>query len=144
MFRRLAADMRVPCVIVACRAEPATLTARLSERARARNDASDATLSILDAQLRSNHALEPSEERCAILVDTTGTDAAAFSVAMTAVAVVRSPISAGLAWVRSSIVTVVWSTHDFPRVLDRAGFKRSVNRRRRMNDHAHMSRCSRH
>jgi uncharacterized protein len=75
MFRRLAADMRVPCVIVACRAEPATLTARLSERARARNDASDATLSILDAQLRSNHALEPSEERCAILVDTTGTDA---------------------------------------------------------------------
>jgi predicted kinase len=52
LFHALARRLDARFAIVACRADAATLAARVTNRARTRRDASDATRSVLDAQLR--------------------------------------------------------------------------------------------
>jgi predicted kinase len=55
---------------VSCEADPITLAQRVDDRARQRKDVSDATLSVLDTQLREIQPFEPSEQPCTIHVDT--------------------------------------------------------------------------
>jgi aminoglycoside phosphotransferase family enzyme/predicted kinase len=69
-FRALATRLKVPWVIVSCEADPIRLSQRVDERARQHKDASDATLAVLDAQLRAIEPFEADEERCVIHIDT--------------------------------------------------------------------------
>jgi aminoglycoside phosphotransferase family enzyme/predicted kinase len=75
LFRHLAVRLRAACVIVACQGDPATLAARLMERSRARKDASDADLAVLDAQLRTIQPFSASEQKHVITIDTNDTNA---------------------------------------------------------------------
>lgn len=75
LFRSLAARLKVTCMIVSCEADPISLAQRVDDRAKERNDASDATLSVLDAQLREFQPFEPVEEHCVIHVETGDPDA---------------------------------------------------------------------
>ena len=75
LFRSLAARLNARCMIVSCEADPITLAQRVDDRAKERNDASDATLSVLDAQLREFQPFEPAEEPCVIHVETGDPDA---------------------------------------------------------------------
>jgi aminoglycoside phosphotransferase family enzyme/predicted kinase len=70
LFRTLAERLRTPFAIVSCEADPITLSQRVDDRARERKDASDATLSVLDTQLREMQPFEAAEEPCVIHVDT--------------------------------------------------------------------------
>jgi predicted kinase len=70
LFRTLAQRLKVPYAIVSCEADPITLAQRVDERAREHKDASDATLSVLDTQLREIEPFEAAEERCVIHADT--------------------------------------------------------------------------
>jgi aminoglycoside phosphotransferase family enzyme/predicted kinase len=70
MLRALAEQSGARCIIVSCRADRATLATRVTQRAAARGDASDATLSILDAQLRDIQPFTASELPCVIPIDT--------------------------------------------------------------------------
>jgi uncharacterized protein len=74
-FRNLAARLEVPCAIVSCEADPITLAQRVDDRSKERKDASDATLSVLDEQLRQIQPFEPAEQPCVIHVDTGDADA---------------------------------------------------------------------
>jgi aminoglycoside phosphotransferase family enzyme/predicted kinase len=70
--------------ILECTAPPAVLRERVAAR---RADPSEATLEVLEQQLRSGPALTAAERRCAVQVDTTGsTDAAALATALRAAA----------------------------------------------------------
>jgi hypothetical protein len=75
LFHTLAARLKVPCAIVSCEADPITLAQRVDRRSQERKDASDATLSVLDAQLREFQPFEPTEQRCVIRVETGEPDA---------------------------------------------------------------------
>jgi aminoglycoside phosphotransferase family enzyme/predicted kinase len=70
LFHTLAQRLRVPVAIVACQADPQTLAIRLEERAKARKDASDANLSVLDTQLREITAFTSGERQCVVAIDT--------------------------------------------------------------------------
>ena len=70
LFRALAVRLKVPCTIVSCEADPITLAQRVDARSQEHQDASDATLAVLDTQLREFQPFEPDEERCVIHVDT--------------------------------------------------------------------------
>jgi predicted kinase len=70
LFRALATRLNVPWAIVSCEADPITLSQRVADRVREHKDASDATLSVLDAQLREMQPFEAEEERCVIHVAT--------------------------------------------------------------------------
>jgi aminoglycoside phosphotransferase family enzyme/predicted kinase len=70
LLRTLAARLKVSCAIVSCESDPITLSQRVDERARERKDVSDATLAVLDAQLRGIQPFEPAEESCVIHIDT--------------------------------------------------------------------------
>lgn len=70
LFRNLAARLKVACTIVSCEADPITLAQRVAERSQARTDASDATLSVLDTQLREIQPFEAAEQSCVIHADT--------------------------------------------------------------------------
>jgi aminoglycoside phosphotransferase family enzyme/predicted kinase len=70
VFRTLAARLNVPCAIVSCEADPITLAQRVTGRSHHGKDPSDATLSVLDAQLREFQPFEPAEERCVVHIDT--------------------------------------------------------------------------
>jgi hypothetical protein len=61
LLRGLAAERRVPFVIVDVSADSATLRERLARRARASNDASDADAEVLALQLRTHEPLGPDE-----------------------------------------------------------------------------------
>jgi aminoglycoside phosphotransferase family enzyme/predicted kinase len=67
MFRRLAAELRVPFAIVSFAASKATLRGRIEQRQRAGVDASDADLAVLEHQLRSGEplAVEEAADACA-------------------------------------------------------------------------------
>ncbi len=61
LLRGLAAERRVPFVIVDVSADDATLHERLARRARLSNDASDADAEVLALQLRTREPLGPDE-----------------------------------------------------------------------------------
>jgi aminoglycoside phosphotransferase family enzyme/predicted kinase len=60
-FRHLAARLGVPFVILAFDADPDTLRQRIKERQQAGNDASEATLAVLEVQLREREPLADDE-----------------------------------------------------------------------------------
>ena len=68
--RRLADEMGVPYLIVAFRAQDATLRERISERSQTGHDASDADLEVLERQLRMHDPLDANEAAHCVVVDT--------------------------------------------------------------------------
>jgi aminoglycoside phosphotransferase family enzyme/predicted kinase len=75
MFCALAARLGTPLVIVSCQADPTTLAARVIERSARHEGPSDATLSVLDTQLREIRPFEASEQSHVVPVDTSEPDA---------------------------------------------------------------------
>lgn len=69
-FYALAREYGVPCAVVACRAPTAELERRVSARAQAQRDASEADRQVLAAQLAQVEPLEPGECARLIGVDT--------------------------------------------------------------------------
>jgi predicted kinase len=70
LFRLLAERLGAQYAIVSCEADAITLAQRVAERSDQRTDASDATLSVLDAQLREVQPFAPAEQPCVIHVET--------------------------------------------------------------------------
>ncbi len=68
-FQALAARLGVPRLIVSCESDPIAASAHLLERSARGTDASDATLAVLDAQLREFKPFPPSERADVIEVD---------------------------------------------------------------------------
>lgn len=75
LFRVLAKRLGVRRVIVSCHADPAALAERMIGRASGHSDPSDATLSVLDVQLREIKPFDPAELPQVIAVDTNEPDA---------------------------------------------------------------------
>jgi predicted kinase len=71
LFSKLAADLRVPLVLVRCRAPAEVLRARILDRTRKANDASEASLAVLEHQETSFEAIDPGETLEVIDADTT-------------------------------------------------------------------------
>jgi aminoglycoside phosphotransferase family enzyme/predicted kinase len=69
-FRRLAARLAVPFLLLDVHADDTTLRARLERRACHGTDASDADLAVLDRQLRTCEPLAEDERRAAVPIDT--------------------------------------------------------------------------
>jgi hypothetical protein len=69
-FRTLAGELGVPFVILDCTAADRVLRERVASRAASGDDASEATLAVLDSQLQCGDALAADEEAAAIHVDT--------------------------------------------------------------------------
>jgi predicted kinase len=67
-FRQLAAWHGVPFLILAFDADPDTLRHRIKERQQAGNDASEATLAVLEQQLAEREPLSDDEHRCAVVI----------------------------------------------------------------------------
>lgn len=86
-FKFLAAGLDVPCMVLSCEAERKILSERITARARAAADPSDADLAVLDGQLRT---LEPfrADERPLIAAIST-TDPRAVQIAQAAIAAHR-------------------------------------------------------
>lgn len=74
MFRQLAAELAVPFLILDCDAPDAVLRERIAERELASADASEATLAVLDSQLRTAEPLAADEAEHALCVDTVKDD----------------------------------------------------------------------
>lgn len=74
LFRALAARLRVPYVIVSCEADPITLAKRVMERS-GRKGPSDASISVLDTQLREIEPFESTEQPYVVHIDTSEPDA---------------------------------------------------------------------
>jgi aminoglycoside phosphotransferase family enzyme/predicted kinase len=70
LVREEAARRGVPVAILACGADPDTLRTRVSSRARAGDDASEATSEVLEAQLAAYRPLSAPELECTVSVDT--------------------------------------------------------------------------
>ena len=70
LFQALANDARVPFAIVDCQAPEAELRRRIRSRQAGAEDASEATLAVLDAQLSAREELQDDETQQAIAVDT--------------------------------------------------------------------------
>ncbi len=70
-FRKLAASMHVPFLILATQALPTTLRQRIADRARESSDASEADLSVLKQQEQAQDPLEPDERAMTIHAGTT-------------------------------------------------------------------------
>jgi predicted kinase len=69
-FRALAAKERARLVILDCAAPLDALRHRVAARLEARHDASEATLEVLDEQLRRRESLTAEERRSTIEIDT--------------------------------------------------------------------------
>lgn len=69
-FRTLAAQLQVPFMILDFQATEARLRERVSARAQAGRDASEATLAVLERQLETREALTEDERAAAIAIDT--------------------------------------------------------------------------
>lgn len=69
LFRQLAIDLDAPFAIVDFVASDATLRARIVDRARRGDDASEADLAVLDHQLRMQEPLAPDEQASAVAFD---------------------------------------------------------------------------
>ena len=68
-FIRLARTAQLPLVILDLQASESTLRSRISERARRQNDPSEATLEVLDHQIRTREPLTQDEVTLAIRID---------------------------------------------------------------------------
>jgi uncharacterized protein len=71
LFRDLAIRMGCPFVILTCEADPVALTRRIETRGRLHTDPSDATVQVLNRQLKNREPLAAGEHAAAIRVDTT-------------------------------------------------------------------------
>jgi aminoglycoside phosphotransferase family enzyme/predicted kinase len=69
-FRALAAARDATVVLVACEAPDDTLRSRLRERAAAATDASEATVQVMDSQLRWQEPLDDDDQAIATVIDT--------------------------------------------------------------------------
>jgi aminoglycoside phosphotransferase family enzyme/predicted kinase len=69
-FRRLAAQLGVPCTILACRAHPETLRHRVARRSANGADASEADLTVLNGQCAALEPLTAEEHANALTLDT--------------------------------------------------------------------------
>jgi aminoglycoside phosphotransferase family enzyme/predicted kinase len=69
-FLALAAELRVPCTVLCLQAPESVLRARVAKRVAEGCDASDADVTILDAQSAVHEALTQEESACAIPVHT--------------------------------------------------------------------------
>ncbi|MFA7268121.1 MAG: AAA family ATPase [Sterolibacterium sp.] len=69
-FRALAAELKLPFLILDCRAEAHELRRRVSQRQAAGTDASEATLAVLERQLRDDEGIAANESAYAIVIDT--------------------------------------------------------------------------
>jgi uncharacterized protein len=81
LFSGLAERAGARRVIVSCQAERTTLAERILERSAGRSDPSDATLNVLDMQLRDLKPFDLSEQPDVVAVDTGKADALATVVA---------------------------------------------------------------
>ena len=63
MFRETAAALGLPFVILAVSVPEATLRERIARRRQRGDDASEATIEVLDAQLRANEPIDVEEQR---------------------------------------------------------------------------------
>ena len=70
LFRALARHTGANLVIVSCQSDPVTLSRRVLERSTWHTDAADASLAILDTQLREFAPFTLAEQSCVIAVDT--------------------------------------------------------------------------
>jgi predicted kinase len=71
MFRDLALREGSRFIIVACEADPATLSRRVVQREQLNADPSDASTEVLDRQLRDREPLGADEKSAVIMVDAT-------------------------------------------------------------------------
>ncbi len=69
-FRDLAAELHVPFLILDCRADAAELRRRVAQRLSIGQDASEATLAVLERQLQEDEALAAEESEYAVVIDT--------------------------------------------------------------------------
>jgi predicted kinase len=74
-FRRLAAQLDVPCLIVDFSAPVETLRRRVAQRSRRGNDASEADLAVLEAQLAARQPLLADEQACTLTLATESPEA---------------------------------------------------------------------
>ncbi len=81
LFRDLAIRMGSQFVIVACEADPAALVQRIETRAPVRTDPSDATVRVLERQLKNCAPLAADEQAAAVRVDTTAAQASEKAIA---------------------------------------------------------------
>ena len=65
-FRRLAARLGLPFVIIDCRASPEQLRQRLIDRERQQHDASEADVKVMERQLVNVEPLADTELNCSI------------------------------------------------------------------------------
>lgn len=75
LFKQLAESLSVPLNLLDFTATTATLTQRIEQRHRQQNDASEATLEILQRQLATAEALSDAEKKITISIDTEQTHA---------------------------------------------------------------------
>lgn len=68
-FRHLARELSVPFIIIDCTAPPAQLRARLLERERQGQDASEADVAVMQRQLGMDQPLSPDELACRLPAD---------------------------------------------------------------------------
>ena len=71
-FRALAEELGVPFVILSCSANDSVLRKRVAARAARKNDASEATVAVMEQQVVSQEPLTAGELHAAIIVDTGG------------------------------------------------------------------------
>lgn len=71
VFRTLARRIGAAFLIVSCQDDPIDLAAHVLERAARHDDPSDATLAVLDKQLREIQPLGESEQECVIPIEVT-------------------------------------------------------------------------
>jgi hypothetical protein len=81
LFQDLAVRAGFRFIILACKADPATLTERIEKRGKVHADPSDADLEVLDQQLRYKQPLSADEQSAVIGADTTDPEASQKAVA---------------------------------------------------------------
>ena len=74
LFRALARELGTPFLIVSCHTPQAVLRERVAMRERTAADASEATLAVLDHQLRTAEPLTTEEVKAALRVNTLDED----------------------------------------------------------------------
>jgi len=74
LFRQLASDCNVPFLIIDFQASEAEMSRRIQHRQQQQNDASEATLAVLQQQLQSAQNLSSDEQASSLTIDTERSD----------------------------------------------------------------------